>query len=761
MASNVSVGIGVDTGDLQAKIALAQSAFKDFSAQVRDLANQARAAGDETRASLTTELETMAQKAAQAKAEIASLRTQLGGTAGETRGLFGGLTESIEGIRGSIASITTGLAGALGLREIAGFVVDIINLGDSMERASEKTGLTVQQLSGLKLAADKNETSFEQLQSMLLRFNNNVHEAETGSGRAAAAFLAMGFNTAFLKQHGDDTAFMLQAVAQRLSEWEDKGNKASLVAATFGLRMQEANPILKELAEGGFTALIAKAKELGAEFDPNFTKAAKDAHDRMVEVSAALLGLKIAIANSGLIQNVIDLATALKLLLEGKPDGLEARLAAANKELRLMEEHLAQVEAGGGTPGDRLFPETAKETLKTRIAEVKAQIDALNTALHGVSIPINEPPAPPPKPPGQAPAIGMSPEEIANLDKKIALEDQRNRDQMIAAETRDLEKAGDEQYRIAQATATRKTQLAKDAFQEGRITLDQETAALLGAENERYQAELSNLNSRLQLYAQDEAKYKEALQRKEQADVEHATRTQQIEHNAAMQVQRDWEQAFTSIVGPVNSALRGVLDGTETWKQAMLSVFESLAFKAIEYFEQIAIKWAAAQLAGRAGAAAAAFGQIQTDAAVAAAGAYAATVSIPYVGPELAPAAAAEAYAATIGWAAGIGGGLGTAALSSDQLVLAHAQEMILPPKLSRGLADAISAGSFSGGATGAAGSGGAGAPNITVNFSPNISAVDAASVQRLFLQNGGVLAQTISQQIRNANSNLTQHLPR
>jgi len=74
-------------------------------------------------------------------------------------------------------------------------------------------------------------------------------------------------------------------------------------------------------------------------------------------------------------------------------------------------------------------------------------------------------------------------------------------------------------------------------------------------------------------------------------------------------------------------------------------------------------------------------GQIGVDAAVAAAGAYAATAAIPYVGPVIAPAAAATAYAAVMAMQAGlvVGAAEGGAWEVNGGLWKLHEQESVIP----------------------------------------------------------------------------------
>ena len=129
---------------------------------------------------------------------------------------------------------------------------------------------------------------------------------------------------------------------------------------------------------------------------------------------------------------------------------------------------------------------------------------------------------------------------------------------------------------------------------------------------------------------------------------------------------------------------------------------------------RVAIK-ATATEEGHAIESAAAGKSVMSDAAQAFSGAYKAVVGIPYVGPILAPIAGATAFAAVAAYET-IASAAGGMTLDKDQLVQAHAKEMILPSHLSQGLQSIISANGMvgpqqGGGAAGVlAGQGGGGA---------------------------------------------------
>lgn len=131
--------------------------------------------------------------------------------------------------------------------------------------------------------------------------------------------------------------------------------------------------------------------------------------------------------------------------------------------------------------------------------------------------------------------------------------------------------------------------------------------------------------------------------------------------------------------------------------------------------------------------------EVLQDAKRAASGAYAAIAKIPYVGPFLAPAAAAVAFAGVMAFSAEggydvPGGGGGGMDGRGGMMGIVHPGEMILP----RQLADTVRNGAANQNTPG-----GGGGLNVTIN------AMDSQSVRRLFMDNKGHLAEAVRKYAR------------
>jgi hypothetical protein len=189
----------------------------------------------------------------------------------------------------------------------------------------------------------------------------------------------------------------------------------------------------------------------------------------------------------------------------------------------------------------------------------------------------------------------------------------------------------------------------------------------------------------------------------------------------------DSQSTFNSTFAPIKSAfgstIQGILQGTTTLKQGMKNAFQSIALSYTQSLANMAMDEAAHWLwqllgfetkemamvghkvtsetaqsaatttgettrvaAKTAGVAegyavqtASALSSVAKNAAVAASGAFAATAAIPYVGPVLAPIAAATAYAATMMYAPLAASFGGEWDVPQDRLNLVHKNETILP----------------------------------------------------------------------------------
>jgi hypothetical protein len=264
--------------------------------------------------------------------------------------------------------------------------------------------------------------------------------------------------------------------------------------------------------------------------------------------------------------------------------------------------------------------------------------------------------------------------------------------------------------------------------------------------------------------AQNPAETQAALDKMRIAQAKYAADVENIQLRAAEQTKRAWENVVTGIGDAFNRGVTGMLLGTTTFQKSYLSMLDAILTRAIDIPLKMAENWIAGEIAkwvgvesadaaGRAAQVATALMQIETDAAVAAAGAFAAEAGVPIVGPALATGAAAAAYAEVMSFAAPLAAfETGSYNIPDNMVAALHRGEMVIPAGIAQGIraSSAESAGGFP------AGGGGA---NVIINSNPSVHALDSSGMTNVLRTYATTLARSVVQEL-NRNPNLMRQLP-
>lgn len=191
--------------------------------------------------------------------------------------------------------------------EIKRMVEQSIELGTELGHLSEKTGISVQDLSALKFAGEETGVSFESLQKGVKKLAVAMYDAESGKRTAIANFKNLGVSTEELRKHNGDLYGMLGLIADKFKEMPDGPIKLAEAQKLFGKSGLDLIPILNEGSEA-IDEYRAKAANLGLILDENTTAKMKGLHRSIVEMKGAWSGLALEITS--------DLAPALKGLAD-------------------------------------------------------------------------------------------------------------------------------------------------------------------------------------------------------------------------------------------------------------------------------------------------------------------------------------------------------------------------------------------------------------------------------------------------------------
>lgn len=252
--------------------------------------------------------------------------------------------------------VAAGTAAAGGLLVLTNQAID---LAESLDKMSQRTGLSVEELSTLKFAAEQSGASLELFETGATRFARTISDAARGSATAAQAFGKLGVNIRNEDGTLRDTRDLLDEVADKLAGIEDGNQKAAVAQELFGRSGTQLIPLLNQ-GSGGMARLQQQARDLGAEIDTNTAKRAADLKDRMNELTTAMGGLGIEAAEK-LMPSLVRIAE---------------RMVTASKEGGLLKAAIAGV-AEAWDEWTSIVTEGEQGQLQQQIAETQAEIEAL------------------------------------------------------------------------------------------------------------------------------------------------------------------------------------------------------------------------------------------------------------------------------------------------------------------------------------------------------------------------------------------------
>lgn len=153
-------------------------------------------------------------------------------------------------VRGLAASFG-GFAAAAGFGALVG---NAFQIASSMQEAAAATGVTIEQLQRLRVAAEQNGSSADKMDAALSRLSATLGQAQQGSAPAIAAFENIGLSLDELKGLNAAEAFAL--IVKNISSITDPALQAAAAKQIFGKSYADLLPLIK----GGSAALEEAAK---------------------------------------------------------------------------------------------------------------------------------------------------------------------------------------------------------------------------------------------------------------------------------------------------------------------------------------------------------------------------------------------------------------------------------------------------------------------------------------------------------------------
>lgn len=208
------------------------------------------------------------------QAAFASVGNGLGQLKSKSESLFSAFSGGIAG------GLATGLLGA-------GFTAAITGAIDSLDKlndASERLGISVEDLSALNFAGKMNGVEFDDMTAALAKLSSKMQDAAAGGKDSGALFADMGIKVADASGKLKSADAVFTEMAEQFSQFEDGAGKTALAVDAFGKSGAKMVPILNGGA-AGLKAMREEAASLGGIIDGKLAKQAAEFNDNMDKLS--------------------------------------------------------------------------------------------------------------------------------------------------------------------------------------------------------------------------------------------------------------------------------------------------------------------------------------------------------------------------------------------------------------------------------------------------------------------------------------------
>lgn len=220
------------------------------------------------------------------------LKVNIIGDASSLKGALGQAGGQVDSFSAKIGKIgkTMTVAGVAVVAALGAIVMKTAAVGDKFDKMSLRTGIAVEQLSGLAYAADISGTSVETMEKGLKGLTMTMDDYSKGIGEAKDAYEELDITVTDADGKLRGTVDVFKEIATKISAIENPTKQASIAIDIFGGRAgPQLLPMLK-MGEKGIDDLIKKAEELGITLSTDEASAAAEFTDRLTDLKGALAG---------------------------------------------------------------------------------------------------------------------------------------------------------------------------------------------------------------------------------------------------------------------------------------------------------------------------------------------------------------------------------------------------------------------------------------------------------------------------------------
>jgi lambda family phage tail tape measure protein len=194
-----------------------------------------------------------------------------------------GLGDSSKTVVSQFSALGTalkGFAAAFAVKEIVGFGKGIIDAADEMRDLSQRAGVSVNDLSGFKVAAEQSGVSVDILAVGFKKLNQNLAEAAAGNDAAISRFKKLGVAFEDAAGNARPAGDVIKDLSDKFATFKDGPEKAAAAVQLFGKAGDQLIPFLNNGSDA-----LSKFSGL---FSQDFADRADQLNDSFTALGAAI-----------------------------------------------------------------------------------------------------------------------------------------------------------------------------------------------------------------------------------------------------------------------------------------------------------------------------------------------------------------------------------------------------------------------------------------------------------------------------------------
>ena len=198
-------------------------------------------------------------------------------------------------ISGNISKSFAALGVGLSAGAFAAGIKSVIDGADQLQKASQKYGVAVEQLSALQYAGKLADVSLEAIGNGLKKLSVNMSDTAAGTGEAKDAFKALGISVKDIGGGLKSSDAVLAEIADRFAGMEDGAGKTALAVKFFGRAGHEMIPLLNAGSKG-LAEMKTEAEALGVIIGGDLARKSEEFNDNLTRLNTVAEAFKITVA---------------------------------------------------------------------------------------------------------------------------------------------------------------------------------------------------------------------------------------------------------------------------------------------------------------------------------------------------------------------------------------------------------------------------------------------------------------------------------